>query len=794
MIKNYIKTAWRNLIRSKVYSLIAVVGLAIGLSVSILLFWGVNDELIYDTQFADAADIFRLNAKIKMGDNNYDTWIKSPAPIAAAALSNFPSVEKTVRFNSRKLLITAGEAHFMEKDATYTESSFFDIFHIHFIKGNAITAFTELNNIVLSNTSAIKYYGSAQKAFGKTLLIGEKQEPYTVSAIIQDMPERSSVRKDILLSLNVIRKNFGGNGKWKTIDEDWGSFGFSTFFKLKPGTNAPLLAKQLSEIHLKNNGFVKKGDVTYLFQPLNKLRLYNPDLTPAGIKVVQIFTLIGVLILLIAVINYINLSTARATKRAKEVGLRRVVGAGRAQLIVQFVTEFVLIFLAALALSSLLIPVLVPFYQRISGKDYAIDYWTGSTLQIIGWVGLGTIVMASIYPAWVLSSFNPTDVLKSTLNQSAKGGWLRKSLVILQFTFSITLIICTAVVSKQLHFIQNKNLGYNRNNVFLVQMNAQMGQHLQTIINDLKSDKHIAEVTFATDDVMQMGSSTDNISWPGKVSTNTEAHIGPMQVAPDFTSVMQMKFTEGEGFTGGPVDSPYYLVNESAVKMMGLKHPVGTMISLWGKPGQIKGVLRDFNNNSLKTDIAPTIFSAAKSAEYGGVLYVKAQSEFITNAVSKTENIYHRYNAVHPFEYQFMDDNFDAMYRKEIQTGELFKVFAGIAVLLSCLGLFGLAVFTAERRTKEIGIRKVLGASVQHISLLISREFAWLVLTANLIAWPAAWYLTHQWIQEFAYRTEISWWIFAISGVLSLALALLTISSQAVRAAMVNPIKSLKME
>ena len=794
MIENYIKTAWRNLLRSKVYSLIAVVGLAIGLSVSILLFWGVDDELIYDTQFADAADIFRLNAKIKMGDNNYDTWIKSPAPIAAVALSNFPSVEKTVRFSGRKLLITAGEAHFMEKDAAYTESSFFDIFHIHFIKGNAITAFTELNNIVLSNTSAIKYYGSAQKAFGKTLLIGEKQEPYTVSAVIQDMPERSSVRKDILLSLNVIRKNFGGNGKWKSIDEDWGSFGFSTFFKLKPGTNASLLAKQLSEIHLKNNGFVKKGDVTYLFQSLNKLRLYNPDLTPAGLKVVKIFTLIGVLILLIAVINYINLSTARATKRAKEVGLRRVVGAGRTQLIVQFVVEFVLIFLAALALSSLIIPILVPLYQRISGKDYSIDYWTGSTLQIIGWVGLGTIVMASIYPAWVLSAFNPTDVLKSTVNQSAKGGWLRKSLVILQFTFSITLIICTAVVSKQLHFIQNKNLGYNRNNVFLVQMNAQMGQHLQTIINDLKSDKHIAEVTFATDDVMQMGSSTDNISWPGKVSTNTEAHIGPMQVAADFTGVMQMKFTEGEGFTGGPVDSAYYLVNESAVKMMGLKHPVGTMISLWGKPGQIKGVLKDFNNNSMKTDIAPTIFSAAKSAEYGGVLYVKAQSEFITDAVSRTENIYRRYNAVHPFEYQFMDDNFDAMYRKEIQTGELFKVFAGIAVLLSCLGLFGLAVFTAERRTKEIGIRKVLGASVQHISLLISKEFAWLVVTANLIAWPAAWYLTHQWIQEFAYRTEISWWIFVVSGVLSLALALLTVSSQAVRAGMVNPIKSLKVE
>lgn len=794
MIKNYIKTAWRNLLRSRVYSLIAVFGLAIGLSVSILLFWGVNDELLYDTQFADASNIYRLNAKIKMGDNNYDTWTSTPAPIAATALNNFPSVEKVVRYSNRSLLVTAGDNHLIEKNVSYTEPSFFDIFHIHFIQGNAATALTELNNIVLSNKVAIKYYGSADKAMGKTMLLGEKQEPYVVSAVIADMPQRSSVRKDILLSLDVVRKNFGGNGKWKTIDEDWGNFGFVTFFKLKSNANVESLAKQLSEIHLKNNGYVKKGDVTYLFQPLNKLRLYNPDLSPADIKVVKIFTIIGILILVIAVINYINLSTARATKRAKEVGLRRVVGAGRPQLIIQFVTEFVLIFFAALVLASVIIPMLVPLYQSISGKDYPIDYWNTTSLQIIGWVGLGTIVMASIYPAWVLSSFSPTHVLKSTITPSSKGGWLRKGLVILQFTFSIMLIICTVVVSKQLHFIQTKNLGYNRENVFLVQMNANMGKNLQTVVNDLKGDKHISRVTFATDDIMQMGSSTDNISWPGKLSTNTEAHISPMQIAADFTSVMQMKFVDGEGFTGNPVDSMYYLVNESAVKMMGLKKPVGTLISLWGKSGRIRGVLKDFNNNSLKTNIAPAIFSATKSAEYGGVLYIKGQSEFIKDAITETEKIYHSYNPVRPFDYQFMDENFDAMYRKEIQTGKLFKAFAGVTVLLSCLGLFGLAVFTAERRTKEIGIRKVLGASVQSISILISSEFAWLVIIANLIAWPGAWYITHQWIQEFAYRTDISWWIFAASGIVSLMLALFTVSSQAIRAALVNPIKSLKVE
>jgi len=791
MIKNYIKTAWRNLLRSKVYSLIAIVGLAIGLSVSILLFWGVNDELLYDTQFADAPNIYRLNAKIKMSDNTFDTWTSGPAPIGAVALREFPSVEQVTRYTDRQQVITAGDAHIIEKNASYVEPSFFSIFHISFLRGNATTALNEINNIVLSRTAAIKYCGSVDKAVGKTLLLGEKQLPYQVSAVMEDMPDRSSVHKDVLLSLEVIRKNFTGNGNWKTIDVDWGSFGFKTFLKLKPGTNVALLEKQLSAIHLKNNGFVKAGDVTYLFQPLNTLRLYNPDLTPAGIKVVKLFVWIGILIILIAVINYINLSTARATKRAKEVGLRRVVGANRKQLIIQFVTEFVIIFFASLLLSAILMPLLVPIYQNISGKNYNIDYWQVSTLKIVGWVGVGTIVMASIYPAWVLSSFNPTEVLKSTFNTQARGGWLRKSLVVLQFTFSILLIICTAVITKQMHYIQTKNLGYNRENVFLVGLNANIGKNLQAVVNDLKADKNIENVTFATDDIMEMGSSTDNINWPGK--PNTEAHISPMQVAANFTSVMKMKMVDGEGFSGAPADSGYYLINESAVQLMNLKHPVGTIISLWGHPRQIKGVIQNFNNGSLKEAIKPAIFTQTESSQYG-VLYIKARSELIKDAVAKTEKVYRAYNPAWPFEYHFMDDNFDAMYRKEIQTAQLFRAFAGVAILLSCLGLFGLAVFTAERRTKEIGIRKVLGATIQSISVLISREFAWLVIIANIIAWPIAWYVTNQWLQDFAYKTPISWWIFLLSGCISLLLAILTVSSQAIRAAMINPVKSLKTE
>ena len=792
MLKNYIKTAWRNLLRSRAYSLIAIIGLAIGLAVSILLFWGVNDELVYDTELPEAANIYRLNAKIKMDDSHFDTWTGTPAPIGAAALKNFPAVKRMVRLSGRQVLVNVGGQNAYEKDMAYTEPSFFQLFHIHIIEGDNRNPLEDMNNVVLSNSTAVKYFGSAKNAVGKTMTITEKQVPFTVSAVYEDMPLRSSVRKGLLLSLDVVRKNFGGNGSWKTIDTDWGNFNYTTFLEFAPGTNVDAVAKTLAQIHVKNNNYVKPGDVTFILQPLNTLRLYNPDLSPAGIKVVRLFMIIGVLIILIAVINYINLSTARATKRAKEVGLRRVVGADRKQLIVQFIAEFILIFLAALILAFILIPAFVPLYKSISGKEYTIDYWQLSTLKIIAWTGFGTILLASVYPAWVLSSFNPTEVLKATFNAPAKGGWLRKGLVVLQFTFSITLIISTVIISKQLYFIQHINLGYNKENTFTISVNKQLGDHLPAVLNDLTSDRHIADVAFASDNILDMGSSTDNIDWPGK--KNPQAHISPMQVTPNFTSMMGLKFAEGGGFTGTPADSGYYLVNESAVKMMNLSHPVGTVISLWGSPRQIKGVLRDFNNGSLKVEVKPAIFSASDPKVYGGILYVKTQSAFTKESIEKASQVYAAYNPAHPFEYSFLDDNFEAMYRREAQTAQLFKAFAAVTILLSCMGLFGLAVFTAERRVREIGIRKVLGASVKDISILISGEFTGLILVANVISWPIAWYATHGWLQDFAYRTSVSWWIFVLCGLLSLVLAILTISSQAIRASLMNPIKSLKAE
>ena len=794
MLKNYVLTAWRNLVRSRVYSLIAICGLSIGLAVSILLFWGANDELIYDRGWPEGDRIYRLNATVKMGDNAFDTWTNTPVPIAALALRSYPDIEKAARFaKAGKQVATAANRLFVEKNPVYTEPAFFELFHLSFLSGNANTAFTNPNGMVLSRDGAVKYFGSVDQAIGKTLLVGEKQDPYIVSAVIENMPVKSELRLDMLLSLDAKRKTFRGNGDWKTMDEDWGNFSVSTFFLLKKGADIPRLEKELTAAHLKNNHYVKEGGIRYLLQPLNTLRLYNADMSANGIRIVRLFILIGLLILLIAVINYVNLSTARATKRAREVGLRKVVGASRKQLLAQFLVEFVMIFIASLILCMALLPLLAPIYQQISGKSYRIDYWDADTLKIIGLVALATILTASLYPAWLLTWFNPIEALKTNYSRTAKGGFLRKLLVVIQFSFSIILIICTLVVSKQLHFIQTKQLGFDRENVFTVELGRKTGKQLPAILHELKSNRDISDVSFASDKLLNLESSTDNIQWPGKPA-GIQAKIGPMDVAYNFTTLMKLQFADGDGFTGAPADSGYYLVNEAAVKEMALPKPVGTLIELWGRPGQIKGVLKDFNNVSLKEAVQPAIFQISQSADWGGTLYVKTRPGKAREAVEATEKTCRAVDKIMPFEYHFLDDDFDAMYRREAQTASLFKSFAIVAILLSCLGLFGLAVFTVERRTKEIGIRKVLGANVRDVSLLISMEFGRLVIIANIIAWPVSWYAMHKWIEDFAYRTSISWWIFLGAGLVALLLAMVTVISQAMKAAWVNPVISLRME
>ena len=797
MFKNYLKISWRNIRRNKTYSFIAIIGLAVGLSVSILVFWGVNDELSYDSTWPDASNIYRINPQYK-NEENTTTLRTATMPLAAAALKEIPSVRNIARYRSayRLIVVSSGHHPFLEKKAAYTEPSFFSLFHIHFLIGDMKTALSQVNDIVLSRDAAIRYFGSVNAAIGRQLLIGQsKPEPFKVSAIMENMPEKSSIQLDMLLSLDQVRKNFGGNGEWKTIDEDWGNNYYTSYIRLQPGTDSHAIEKKLVSITMKNNHYIKSGEMKVILQPLNKLRLYAPDMHPDGMKIVRIFFLTGILILLIAIINYVTLSTARATKRAHEVGLRCVIGAKRKQLIWQFVTEFILIFVIALFIAVfLLLPILAPLYKNLSGKDYTIDYWSFSTFKIILIVAFSTILLGGLYPAWILSAFKPIQVLKSNFVGSQKGNLFRKLLVILQFSFSILLIICTIVISRQLHYIQTVNLGFNKENVFVTQISPKNANSSEYILQKLKADPNIIDACYAQENILDMGTRTDNIQWPGKAPDDYSAIIYPMGVSPNFTSLMKMKFVNGSGFTNTLRDSGYYLINEAAAKEMNLKKPVGTVIKFRGYAGMIRGVLKDFHNTSFKSSINPTIFYMYKYPASGFYLYVKAAGVNISKSIDVTKRVLQSTDDASPFEYTFLDEDFEKMYRREIQSATLFKIFAAITILLSCMGLLGLAVFMAERKVKEIGIRKVLGASVTDMTALLSGSFLKLILISIIIAMPVGWWIMNNWLQDYAYRISMHWWTFLIAGMLVIFLAMITVSFQAIKAAMTNPVKSLRTE
>lgn len=609
-----------------------------------------------------------------------------------------------------------------------------------------------------------------------------------VSAVFENMPQQSSIRFDMLLSLDIVRKNFPGNGDWQTVDTDWGNYHYATFFKLKPGVNTTQLEKELDEIQVKNNPYSKSN---YLLQPLNTLRLYNADLSPSGIHTVRMFLLTGVLILIISVINYVNLSTARTTKRAREVGLRQVVGAGRKNLLIQFIIEFMVIFCLALLLAVILLSVFTPQYQAITEKNYPVEYWSTDSIRIVTGVAIGTFILASLYPAWLLSSFRPREVLKCGFSKSG-GSTFRKWLVLIQFSSSIALIICTIAISRQLHYIMKKDIGYNRENIFVVPLSEKIGKQTESIIQYLEKEKAVADASYASDNLVGFFASTDNIRWPGMALK--DAQINKLNVAANFTNLLKIKLAAGNGFTGTPADSGYFLINEAAVKMMELKNPVGMKIYFQNTPGLIRGVMKDFNSGSLKERVQPTIFRIKPSQAKKVVLYVKAREGFAREAVANTERIIRSFDSEYPFEYHFLDETFDRMYHKDIQAEKLFRYFAAVAIFLSCMGLFGLSVFTAERRTREMGIRKVLGAGPATISILIAKEFTLLVLISNGLAWPVAWYFIHDWLQEFAYRTEINIGIFLFSGGIAFIFALLTVSGQSLKISLANPVDSLRTE
>ena len=792
MFKNYFKTAWRSLLKNKFYSAINISGLAVGLAAAIMLLMWVQNELSFDKFNKDYRHIYRLSSQFKSNGENL-TWTGVPGPLSVFAKS-IPQVHSVVRTQNLFDQVLSDKSRnkiFDGNKIGVVDSGFFKMFDYHLIKGDKANLFPNINSIVITKSIAEKLFNT-DDAIGKVVNFYKKN--FTVTGVLSDFPKNSSLKYDAIVPMSLLAAEFtesGGNGDWKTIDEDLGDFSFTTFVKLNPNASPVKTGQEFSAAYKKaRNG---EGDASFHLQNLASIHLVSADGNNSALRMVQVFILVIILLLAIAGINYVNLSTARSLIRAKEVSIRKIVGAQKVQLFFQFIVETFVLFCIATALAIVLIFLLMPLYNSISGETLSINLSDIKVWEVTGGAVLGTLIASSVYPAILLSSFKPLESIKGKITSGIGTASFRKALVVFQFTISVVLIACTIVMSNQMKFVKNKNLGYDKSYVFAVPLPQGVVNHISAVKSELNKQSSILNVA-ASDayNFSNVTSSTGDLDWKGKPA-NTNLMITQVSADKDFIPTMKIKFLEGHNFTGTPADSAYFILNETAVRQMGLKPPyIGQPISFHNNKGTILGVVKDFNFQSLKEKISPLIFFTNWNDR--NILYVRTKAANAQQAIASAENQYKKYAGDTPFSYQFLDKSFEAQYKTDQQTGKLFNVFAGIAIFISCLGLFGLATYTAQVRTKEIGIRKVLGANVSVIVKLLSKDFLKLVIIAIIIATPVAWWAINKWLEGFAYRTNISWWVFAIAGLLALLVALMTISFKAVKAAVANPVNSLRSE
>ena len=783
MFKNYIKVAVRNLKKYKGYSFINVLGLSIGMACTILILLWVQDELSFDRFFTNSGRLYRVVDSEKYSNGEESLFSVNPPALAPSLVNQYPDIENAARLRIVKSsVIHYAEKRFHEDNLTFVDPSFLKMFKLFFISGISNNALSDVSSIVLTQKMAEKYFGN-EDPIGKTIRVDNRFD-FIVTGVIEDLPSNSHMQIDFLLPFNSI-KNFGF-----TL-EGWNSFAHTTYVLLAKGADYQTVSKKIKNTIIQNGSNEK---ITITLQPITDIHLYSNNMIGIGgtgdITQVYIFSVIALLILLLACINFMNLSTARAGNRSKEIGMRKVVGARRKEIIFQFFFESIVFAVISLIFSIIWIFSLLPEFNSLSGKEltFKILNDSGMLLLIFG-VAIFTGILSGVYPALILSAFKPVRVLKGSFRLGSGNKKFRKVLVTFQFVLTIVLITGTVAVNRQLHFVQNKSLGFNKDQLLCIKLPGELNKKFDFIKERLQENEGVMSVAGISYPPSGILSSTDVNDWEGRKS-DSPFLIYNLSATYNFVKTMQLKVDQGRFYSREfKTDTALgCVVNEVAVRAMDMKSPVGKKVLGL----RIIGVIKDFNFTSLHSKIAPLrIFFDPSGIKQ---LLIRIQPHNMGYTVSSLEKTWNKIAPDFPFEYNFLDEQIDKLYSADQRAGNVINIFSFLALFIACLGMFGLASFTAEQRVKEVGIRKVLGAKLSGIILLLSKEFAKYVLLANLFAWPVAYFVIDHWLQNFAYRIDISWWIFVFSCAIALLIALATVSFQAVKAATANPVESLRYE
>jgi putative ABC transport system permease protein len=793
MLKNYFKIAVRNLWKHRVYSLINILGLTVGMTAFYLIFLYVHFELSYDAFHSKADRIYRVVCDIKTPTETIPAGGPSWAVPPYAKL-DFPEIESAVRLSGGSLLVRKGNIKFQEENSLFADSAFFHVFDFKLLQGDPTTALKEPMSLVFSETAAKKYFGNSNP-IGQVLLLTGDGLPVKVTGIMKDIPENSQIKADMLVSMTTLTQKLDSG-----LDNQWGNYGAQAYLLLKPGTNPKVLESKFPAFLVRRNGTEMKQLQMYptlLLEPLRDvyLRSTRNGSKTGNINNVYIFSVVAIFILLIASINFVNLTTARSAERAKEVGIRKVVGALKTQLARQFMGESILICVIAFVLTVGLAALLMHEFNQLSGKIISkgvFEHPLYIFILLLAAIAIG--MLAGIYPALVLSAFNPTSVLKGRFTTGTRGILLRKGLVIAQFTINIGLLISTIVVYNQMNYMRSQDLGFNKDQMMVI-----------------KTEGDPAKTAFqqAINGIPGVLSTAMSSSVPGGGNMGAYSQIenkkGDLQIANldlyfvdwDYIPEYKIQMVAGRAFSRDfQTDTTQAMVlNETAAKLFGYSSPgqaIGRRFKQWGREGKIIGIMKDFHFRSLQEPIMP--LSMRIEPNGCDLVSAKVSAKNISATLGDIENKWKTMVPSRPFSYFFLDEFFDKQYRSEERFGKLFLNFTILAIFISCLGLLGLASYSTMLRTKEIGVRKVMGASVANIVNLLSRDFLLLVFLSFLIATPIAYYMMHNWLKSFAYRINLSLWVFVAAGTAATLIALFTVSFQAMRAAVANPVDSLRTE